>query len=159
MERDLVDYLGEGGAAVTMLVDGIGDVEVQGTLEGNGLEVAKRALPQLQLSVQQGLTSVNRAERHDSRLLGATILQWLRWRARPCVFPYIGAGIMSQYLYIWTTWSISIAPNLSMVSTLIKTTVLGLNQCRDKPLRQQALVISLFTVYKIEMDVKIGSLF
>lgn len=65
VERDLGDYLGEGGCTA-MVMDGIRDAEIQGRLECHGLDEAKGVVPELKLSIQQGLASVW-VERHGSR--------------------------------------------------------------------------------------------
>jgi hypothetical protein len=57
-------YLGEGGAA-SMVLDGLGDAEVYGSFEAHGLDIGKCVLPEVKLSVKQGLA----CERHDSWLL------------------------------------------------------------------------------------------
>jgi len=57
-------YLGEGGAA-SMVLDGLGDAEVYGRFEGHGFDIGKYVLPEIKLSVKQGLA----CERHGSMLL------------------------------------------------------------------------------------------
>ena len=54
MQRGLGGYLGEGGSAA-MAMDGIGDAKLQGGLERHGLDEGKCAVPELELSVEQGL--------------------------------------------------------------------------------------------------------
>jgi hypothetical protein len=64
VERGLGGYLGErGGAAVA--VDGVGDAELQRRLERHGLDERERAVPELELSVEQRLLIVVAALLHD----------------------------------------------------------------------------------------------
>jgi hypothetical protein len=55
VERGFGGYLGEGGGA-TVVVDGVGDAEVYRRSERHGLDVAECVVPELELSIQQGLS-------------------------------------------------------------------------------------------------------
>ena len=48
-----------------MVLDGLGEAEVYGRFEGHGFDIGKYDLPEIKLSVKQGLA----CERHGSMLL------------------------------------------------------------------------------------------
>jgi len=48
-----------------MVLDGLGDAEVYGRFEGHGFDIGKYVLPEIKLSVKQGLA----CERRGSMLL------------------------------------------------------------------------------------------
>ena len=58
-------YVGDGGGA-GMVVDGIGNTEVQSGFERHGLDVGKGGVPELELSVEQSLVSAC-GESHGAR--------------------------------------------------------------------------------------------
>jgi len=54
VELSHASYLGEGGRS-TMVVDGIGNMELKCALEGHGLDERKGVVPEVELSIEQGL--------------------------------------------------------------------------------------------------------
>lgn len=57
VDPDLGEYLGKGGSAPEA-VDGVGDAEVHGDGQRDGLEEAEGLVPQLKLSLEQLLAAV-----------------------------------------------------------------------------------------------------
>lgn len=68
-------YLTESGGA-TVVVDGVGDAEVYSGFECHGLDIAQGMVPEIVLSIQQGLIFGAWGERYDAVLLLFLFVIW-----------------------------------------------------------------------------------
>lgn len=76
LDPGLREYLGKGGGA-TEAVDGVGDAEVHGDREREGLEEAQGLVPELELTLEQLLTAVLADQRHSSSLMRCLACGWI----------------------------------------------------------------------------------
>jgi len=60
VELSHASYLGEGGRS-TMAVDGVGDMELERALERHGLDEREGVVPEVELSIKQGLVAASAA--------------------------------------------------------------------------------------------------